>query len=169
MIPSSSGPKTVRAYFMTQTIVHLGLFSGQFLFAVLAYYLNSTGAISFDNQELNQMFLVIVPLVAIGAILGGLFLSKKQLESIKQKENLHEKLMAYQTVLIVKYGLLEGASILAIVGYLFTANTIFMAIAAVIILLFIMNRPTVIKTITDLELSQTERETVENPNAVLEE
>lgn len=169
MIPLSSNTQTVRAYFLTQSILHFALFTGQFLFGIVAYYLATTEGFTTGNKELEDMFLVIVPLVALGGIVGGIFLSKTQIENIKQKESLREKLSAYQTLLIIKYALLEGPSFLAIIGYMFTTNTVFMGIAAIIILLFILYRPTVAKTITELELSQAERETVENPEAILKD
>ncbi|MCB0505270.1 MAG: hypothetical protein KDC58_07175 [Cyclobacteriaceae bacterium] len=169
MTTPSSGPQKTKTYFLVLSAIHLALFTGQFLFGIVAYYMNSTGDMTVGNEELNQMFLVVIPLVAIGGIVGGIFLSKNQIGNIRQKQNLREKLTAYQTVLIIKYALLEGPSFLAIAGYLLTGNTIFMAIAAVIILLFIMNRPSTAKTITELELNQTEREIVENPEALLED
>lgn len=168
MTTSNTGPMKVRSYFQTITIIHSALIVGPLLFAIAAYYLVSTSNQVHSSSEEDQIFLIIVPLFALGAIIGGMFLAKQQLEATKQKESLREKLSGYQTILIIKSALLEGSAFFAIAAYLITESTVYMGIAAILILLLFMNRPTALKIITELELNQKEREVLENPDATIE-
>jgi len=168
MTTQSTTLRTSKSYFTTLILLHASLLLGQFVLGALAYYVACTGSIGGSTTELSQMLLIIVPLIAIGGIIGGSFLAKAQIVEIKQKETLLEKLMAYQTTLLIKYALLEGASLLAIISYLLTGNTLFMGIATVIILLFVIYRPTITKIIVDLELDQAEIEVMKNPHAFIE-
>ena len=124
MTTSPSGPAKVRSILQTMTIIHFALVGGPVFFAIAAYYLVSSGTQIPSSSETDQMFLVIVPLFAIGAIVGGIFLAKQQLEAVKKKESLREKLSGYQTTLIIKCALLEGSAFLALASYLQTESTV---------------------------------------------
>ena len=55
----------------------------------------------------------------------------------------------------------------AIVCYLLTANYLFLGLAGLIIVIFLINWPTRDKVAKDLELNQTDRARMEDPEAVV--
>jgi hypothetical protein len=91
--------------------------------------------------------------VALSSFIASNFIFKQLLNNIAQKNTLREKLMAYQSALIVRYALLEGASLFGIVCYLLTGNLLFLLISGGLVLYFVTIRPTKSSIQNDLNLS----------------
>lgn len=159
--------QTSKEYFNGLTIIHAALLIGQVLFACVAYYLNSNEPFSNNSRGLNDVFQIVAPIFVVGGIMGSTFLTIAQLKSIKERTTLPEKLGSYRAVHIVKLALLEGPSLFAIVCYLLTANYLFLGLAGLIIVIFLINWPTRDKVAKDLELNQTDRARMEDPEAVV--
>lgn len=79
------------------------------------------------------------------------------LKSIRKKSNIEAKLNLYRSAVIVRYALLEGPGLLAIVSYLLTANTTYILLALVVIAYLYVVLPTKGKVILDLEIDQSEQ------------
>jgi hypothetical protein len=146
---------TPEGFLKSISIIHLALLAGQVIFGIVAYA--QSGKIYFGIHNMDSVFIYIVPLVAIGGFMGGYLTFKKQLADIRNKKSLGEKVMAYQTALIIRYALLEGPSLLAIVTYMEDGNLFFLAIAGLLMLYFLFLRPTMEKVENDLDLNFTER------------
>ena len=65
---------------------------------------------------------------------------------------------------MVRYALLEGPSIFAIVVYLVTGDTVFILLAAFIVLYFLTIRPNKEKAVSDLDLDTNEEQILYDPN-----
>ena len=154
----------LKGYFLTLTFIHAALISGQVFFGFIAYFLVSTGGITFIDEATMKIFRIIVPLLTIISIGASYLFFRMQLNNAKSKQDLSEKLMTYRTALIIKWAFLETPSILAIVGYLITGNRFFIIIAGLIILVFLVNKPSRNSTAFELELSRNERGKIDNPN-----
>ena len=100
---------------------------------------------------------------------GSSILFKVQLKSIKAKPELKDKLNDYRGASLIKYAMLETPSMLAIVCYLLTANFIFLGYAGLIVILFLLNRPSPENTVNDLELNQADKTKVLDPNSMVAE
>jgi len=140
-----------QGFLKTVTIIHAALTFGQVMFGVLAFA--ESGKTGIDVKNTNNPFLYVVPLLALIGFIASNFLFKQLLNNVGLKNTLREKLMVYQTALIVRYALLEGASLFAIVCYLLTGNLLFLLISGAIVLYFIIIRPTKQGTQNDLNLS----------------
>ncbi len=143
-------------FFRALQIIHIALIVGQVFFGLIIVFLVSSGELDIELQELKMIFFIIVPIFVIGGYLGGKILFKKSMESAKQKPGLDEKLADYRSACIVRYALLEGPSMLAIIAYMLTAELSFIIIAAFIIAIFLTLRPSVDRAIIDLELNYDE-------------
>ena len=142
---------TPGSYLKLLTVIYSALFAGQLLFAVLVFMLKNSTIIDFKNTR--DPFLFVVPFMALGAIIGGNFLFKKTLTEATGKETLKQKLMVYQTAVIIKSALLEGPSWLGIFVYIQTSNFLYLIISGVLMLYFLTQRPTKDKIENDLNLS----------------
>lgn len=146
---------TPEGFLRSLSVIHLALLAGQVIFGIVAYA--QSKKIYFGIHNMDSVFMYIVPLVAIGGFMGGYLMFKKQLTVIRSKSSLGEKVIAYQTALIVRYALLEGPSLLAIVIYMQDGNLFFLGIAGLMILYFLSLRPTMEKVENDLDLNFNER------------
>lgn len=160
--------QTSKEYFNVLTILHTAFLVTQLMFAGVAFYLNTSGQITSD-QNLTAVFQFVVPVVIVGAILASSVVFKAQLKSIKLKTELKEKMNDYRTSVIIKFALLEAPSMVALVCYLLTANFLFLGSAFLVIIFFLMNRPSPESAANDLELSPADRLKILDPNAVVAE
>lgn len=159
--------QTSKDYFSALNIVHLGLTLGQILFAVVVYFLLASGQRSPDAEGSDEMFQMIVPFLIIGGVTGGMLLARNRLEAIREKKDLKEKMTDYRSTLMLKYALWEAPSLISIIGYLMTGNLFYLGLSAVVIGLFLLNRPTRDRAATELELSPSERAAIENPTTII--
>lgn len=83
-------------------------------------------------------------------------LGRKKLEEAKNKATLQEKLVIYQSSSIIRYALLEGTALLAIVTFGNEYNFFYLIFAAIAIGYVLYLRPTKDKITTDLNLTAKE-------------
>jgi hypothetical protein len=139
---------TPKNFLKTLTIIHYALVSGPLLTGII-FYLNTELN---TNGTVDDIFVYIFPLIALGGIFAGNFIFKKLLSNIKKNENLQHKLAGYQTASLVKFALLEGPAFLNIIWFSQTGNLLYLTIGMVLVLFLFMQRPTKIKVESDLEL-----------------
>jgi hypothetical protein len=119
------------------------------------------------NKGLNLTYtgdplLFVVPFMAISCFVLSIFMYKQQLNLATNKDSASNKLVAYQTAMIVRCALLEGPSLFGIVSYLITGNLFFLIISGLIILYFISIRPTKDAVANDLNFSYDEMTELNN-------
>jgi hypothetical protein len=161
-------PQTSKEYFRVLSILHASLMSAQLFFAAIVFYLHSSGSIASSTGSMNILFYV-VPLVILGGLIGSSVLFKSKLKSLHQIIELKDKLTGYRVALLLKYAMLEGPSLFSIVVYFLTANFIFLCFTGLIIVVFLVNRPSPENAATDLELSPSDRTKLLDPNAIVAE
>ena len=163
--------QTSKEYFTILTVIHAMLVIGQIVFLAVVYYLSLTlpaiGPLSQTDESLNEVFQFIVPAFIIGGLVASYIWNQHKLKTLREKSDLKDKLAEYRTMLIIKYAILEGPSLFALVSFLLTGNDIFLALSGIIIIYFVIMRPTRGKAGADLELNRAERDQIENPNAIV--
>lgn len=127
------------------------MFIGQLLFGLAALSITPQKGVDITNTK--DVFLFVVPIVAIGSFALSAFLFKTNLNTAVNKATLKEKLTIYQSALITRFAPLEGVSLLGIVTYMQTGNLLFIIISALTALYFLSLRPTKDKIENDLNLS----------------
>lgn len=160
-------PQTSKQYFTTLSIIHFALVAGQVLFMGVLLYMQSNGGTEVESGA-DTSFMLIATL-AMAGILVGMFITRNRLASIEQGSELKDKLAQYSTTLIIKYALLEGPSLVALVFFLQSGNYYLLGISAFLIIFLIINRPTKEKALSDLPLSHKERTLIEDSNAIIAE
>jgi hypothetical protein len=155
---------TSGAYFRALLIIYYGLIIGQVLFGFLAFFLVSTHILKSEGEDLSRVFIYIIPFFVLGGFIASNLLFKNRLKAIDQKSSLMIKLTDYRAALVLRYALLEGPTIFAIVVYLVTGNSIFILFAAIIVLYFLMIRPDREKAIRDLDLNSNDEQILYDPN-----
>lgn len=137
--------------------MHKALLIGQVLFAGVCIYLVYSGSFLPAAKELDRTLQVIALIAAAGGIYAGMTLFKKKLIQIREMQAAaKEKLALYRAACIMQWALLEGPSIFCIACFLMTGNYAFLAVVAVILVLFVMTAPSKIKILMQLQISESE-------------
>ena len=152
-------------YIRVLTFIHAAMLGGQVFFALIAYFLVSSGYINTGNDSLREIFKLIVPIFTLVSVMLSHFLFRNQISNANTKAGLYDKLMNYRTAVIVKLAFLEGPAIFSIVGYLLTTNGYFLIPGGLVILIFLVNKPSRNSLVYDLNLKGNEKTTVENSDA----
>jgi FtsH-binding integral membrane protein len=111
-------------------------------------------------QEDPSMFHILkyiaigVPIVAIPIAYSY---PQKLISRISPELGFPEKLMEYEGALFIRFALVEGAAILVSIFFMLTGDTNLMMVLAIILLFFILSRPTPFKAATDLGLTEDEK------------
>ena len=146
---------TPNKFVQTLTIIYMALLSGLLLFIGFVFFQFEGGMTpTFDSSD---TLLLIYPVVAIGAILLSQVIYKKLLTTAKNKSGLKSKLQGYQTASIVKFALIEGPAFFGIVLTMVTGNTAFIAIAGVLVIFLLLQKPSQAKVENDLDLRGDDR------------
>ena len=145
-------------------IVFYGLLIGQVFFGLISFFLVSTNHFNLEGADLRHVFIYLVPVFVLAGFSFSHLIFKNRLKAIDSKSSLLMKLTAYRAVLIIRYALLEGPTLFAIVVYLVTGDILFILLAALMVVYFITLRPTKEKVIRDLDLNPDEEQILNDPN-----
>jgi hypothetical protein len=158
---------TTGEYLKALKVIHIGLTAGVAIFLIIAVVLQLPG---FEPKlkELEVIFIGITTVVVISGIFAGNMIFRKRLEQLIELKNLDEKLTGYQSALIVKLALIEGPAFFTVVAYLLTANILFPAIAVLLVFVMVLSAPRKDKLISDLNLSLTESNVLNKPDALIQ-
>jgi hypothetical protein len=99
---------------------------------------------------MEDKFVFIVPVLALGGFFGGYLIFKKQKYVLREKDTLSEKMTGYQSALITRFTLLVAPSLFAVVAYILSGNIFFLFITATMAMYFMFLRPTREKIENDL-------------------
>ncbi|MFO7978630.1 MAG: hypothetical protein R6U64_08215 [Bacteroidales bacterium] len=149
----------VQAAFRTLNIIYGALFLALIVFLVAASLLVSNSGFLLAPDP--GLFYVLKG-VAIGFTILMLPLAwglpQKMINRIEPDLSLEQKMMKYQNALIVRFSMAEGVGFLATIIFMLTGDTNLMLVLAIILLFYIMSRPTIFKVAADLKLSEQEKQ-----------
>lgn len=165
MSQTTNTPNTVGEYFRQLQILFFAMLVGQILFALISYFVLKPELTA--DQDMANLMLYLVPAMAIGAIIGSRLLFNQQIAAISSSTSLGEKLSQYRAASILRYALLEGAGLFALVSYLITGNIIFIGIALGVILFFLQFTPSINRVINELSLAGADQSAIQNSDTSL--
>ncbi|WP_190811287.1 hypothetical protein [Flagellimonas sp. S3867] len=132
------------------SVIHLGLAISCIVFGILAY--RAIPNTHFSFREVDNMFLIVVPVFALVCIFIGHFIYKQSVKNIPPTAALKHQLVQFQTASIINYALIESAILFGIVSFCINKNLIFLLLSSTILLYFFLIRPTKQKIVRDLNL-----------------
>ncbi|WP_422080361.1 hypothetical protein [Ulvibacterium sp.] len=151
----------IKSFIRTLTFLHGSLTLGLMAFTLFVYFQNRSFTVGTDS---NDLYVYIVPTIAILGYFLGKFLFQKQLQRIDRKDNLTGKLVRYQIASLVQYALLEGPAFFALVIYYIKGNALYLLIGLSLLAYLIMLRPKIDTLIKALPLSQEEEQQLKRSN-----
>lgn len=152
----TASPKSI---FKTIILIHTALAIGLIAFAAFVYVKNGNFIAEINS---DNVFTFIVPLIAISGYFASIYLFRVQTSKINSRQNLIEKLTAYQKAHIVRLALIEGPAFLSFIAYHLSGSALFLVIGLCLIAYFITLRPTITKINEQLSLTREEQRALEN-------
>lgn len=141
----------------TLNILHKALLMGQVFFTAICVFVVYTKSILPPAKELEKVLQVAALIVTVAGIFAGMSIFKKKLMQIREMQSdAKEKFAMYRSASIVQWALLEGPSIFCITCFFLTGNYAFLALAIVIMFLFVLMAPSKNKVIIHLQISEQE-------------
>ncbi|MCB0535298.1 MAG: hypothetical protein H6574_10845 [Lewinellaceae bacterium] len=150
-------------YLRSLQIVFGALVAGQVITLTIFYVLPQASGTALPGEGLA----IRIPIVILLLLPAAFFLGRNRIEAARNLPTLKEKMMAYRTALVLRWALLEGSGLLAAVFFFLSRNTLLLAVAGVIILVFMLFVPSRERTISDLDLSTTEQAALDDPNEIV--
>jgi len=141
---------TPNSFIKTLSFLHMGIMAGPVVLGIFFYTQVQNPHLDFSDS--GDVFLAIIPLIAITGIFLGGFIFKKMIGSIPKDLGLRQKLARFQTASIIKYAFLEGPALFSIVIFQNTQNLAHSIIAAFLIFYLFLQKPTKDKVERHLDL-----------------
>ncbi len=146
---------TPNGFIKTLSILHMSLIMGPVLFGTVIYFQTQNASLNFSDTD--DIYLIIVPIVAVSCIFLGNFIFKQSIRNIPKTIGLRQKLARFQTASIIKYALAEAPALFGVVAFMITGNMAYLTISVVLILYFFMLKPTKEKIERSLDLKGDEK------------
>ena len=146
------------SFMRSLSILHMAMFSGQLIMAAVMLFLKASYVLHFSNTD--GLFLYLVPGAALVALFLGRKLSEQRMASIKESDELDQKLETYRSSVIINLALVEGAALLALMIYYITGNLLYILIGFALILYFFYLKPTKQSVRVDAKLRAKELEQI---------
>lgn len=157
---------TSRSALSGLNIIYFSLMMMMTMFGAVVFFLNASGGIASDRGLTLILRYVLCGLLPIG-LGAGYFIFKQFINSISPSLSLREKLMKYQTAVLIRSACFEMPGLVGAVAALVTGDNSFLLFTAIVIVLFLILRPSAYTITSDLNLTQGERALLENPSSTL--
>lgn len=142
-------------------ILYTALLVGQVLFLIITSVLIFSGNFSADSSLGQYLFQISIVCIVIGlaGYFAGTALFRKKLEQLNNSsKSLMEKLNDYRGISITRWALSEFATLFSIVMVFVAGSPALLAVAILLIVLFLTIRPSLSKAASDLNVSEMEIE-----------
>jgi uncharacterized membrane protein len=162
-------PISSKTLLTTMNMIYFSLVFIMAFFAAYVFYLNYTESLIVDSDEdyIQLLRYVLFGLTPIG-VAAGYFTFKQQLSSLEPASKLRDKLGKYQTAILIRSAGLELPGLFGAIAAMLTGENTFLLFTLVVIVIFILLRPTPYTMTNDLGLSQSEKSILENPDGEIE-
>jgi len=156
MDKSPNPNETLKKYLRRLKIMHFGLVAGMLFISLFVYVLQKNPLPNFPGE--NSTLFYLVPVAALTGYFAGIYIFNKLLNPLETEQKLSLKLARYQTASLLHYTCLEAPALLALYAYMIQGYLFYAAIAVFLILYLFAQRPTRVKIVRRIPLSDQENE-----------
>jgi len=144
-------------------LIHIAMLLGQILLLVLAIW-----EIEPRREKQHDLYYQIgeVGVFVIGFILSYVFYIKYARKG-RRRRGIREKLIIYKRGLYAQWGILEIIALSATIAYLMTGERMYILANIFAMVVFLVNRPSIQRTIDDLDLDDNESRVLRTPDAAI--
>ncbi|HQQ96944.1 MAG TPA: hypothetical protein PLX35_06750 [Cyclobacteriaceae bacterium] len=150
------------------TIIYFAQMMVPVLFSGVVVFLNMNGAQPSGDNDPTPFKYIMYGLVP-GATVIAHIVFKQQLSGVNPEWNLRQKLVRFQTAMLIRSALIEVPGLLGAVFALLTGDLTFLIFTGMMVVLFVYWRPTVDTISVDLQLSEQDRALLSDHDGTLPE
>ncbi len=133
-------------------MIHAAMIIVQLLIGTVFYILKSNEETAVDSGEITVIFTYLIPVFVLASFMISNVLFNNRVKIIREIEEKEDRIKPYISASIIKFALLEFPSLFSLVAYFITGKILFLLIAFAVILYFLVNRPTEMKTKMDIDI-----------------
>jgi hypothetical protein len=122
-------------------IIFLTLLFAQIVLAAVVFLLIRSPITSAFSDTPLLLDLLLPVLVVFETLLASV-LASRRMEMLGNEPDPFVRLQLYKMTCLLKWAMLEGASFLAMVGFLLSHSLLYPLMAVILVVLFLFNRPT---------------------------
>ena len=159
--------QTIKEYFKIISIFHFALAFGLIVFGLVISFLLADFQHPDNESDFAKILVYLVPGLLIVGIVASIMVFSNRLDILKGEMDFRLKMEKYREALIIRYALLEGPGLFALVSIFLTNNSEYLLYAAAMLILLLIKRPSIKSAIKELELDQNEISKIENPDFVI--
>ncbi|MBK8555614.1 MAG: hypothetical protein IPL65_07520 [Lewinellaceae bacterium] len=154
-----------KQFLQSLSVLFYSLLGGQLLVGLVLYFFFPP----VPEAGPDDVFQFVLPVVLVSCIGLSLLLAPKRIAMAKEAQTLEAKLLGYRSAWVMRWALVEGGTLLCLVGYFFVSgNILFLVMAGVGIVFFgTQLPPSSDRLVSDLALSSQERSRLEDPNEIV--
>ncbi|WP_010519127.1 hypothetical protein [Croceivirga radicis] len=142
--------RTPKNFLKTAKIIHLALAMG--CLAISAYFYSNTDMNFTDELNLKDPMIYILPVIGAIAFFASSVLYRNLIDKAKTQPSLLSKLNGFLSANIVRYAIIEGATLINIIWFSTTGTPLYITVAGTLLIYLFWLRPTKDKIIEDLAL-----------------
>lgn len=160
--------QTSESFLKSLHTIYYAMIAVQLFFAGITIFINYNPALRPGIDEFNAIFNIALPLFVLADMILAKFMFQSRLKVCREQKSLNEKLSAYRAAVIIRFAIITGAANFTWVVFLLSGNLLILGLGGVLLLLFIMFKPTAEKAVTDLELTMNDSEKLLDPSGIIE-
>ena len=154
---------SVQSYFRSLYLTH-----GIIVLALGAFLAFSKWeVVPYREDEFDIPFLVSDVIIIILGLIYALIYLWKKCKSAKHKRGLQEKLFIYRKGLLVSWFVMAVMTLFSTAAYIMTGDEKFVYISLFCVLVLLLNRASVSRTIKNLDLCEEDTKVLKNPYSAL--
>ncbi len=149
----------INEHFKITFTIFLALLTGMiFVFAISLWLVQGDEFV--PNTDMDNVLQIIIPLAGLTMMFVSRIIYKNQVAKIDISIDLLHKLNFYRTFKIISFALIEGAGFLALVGFMITANYLYVFVFVFLIGFLFMIRPSREGFVNDFKISADDAENI---------
>ncbi len=126
------------------------------IIVISAWYVSSIGTLLTPDPQTDYIiFLSVIVLLILLAPVSYL-IPQRKINRIPKDQRLFFKLTSYRQALMIRFAAMNSAGFITAMGFILQGNTNLMYLQVIVILFFIIYRPTPFKIAADLDLEDEE-------------
>lgn len=149
--------RAIKVFFRQLNWLFFTFFSGLLTFMVVAWMITGGGVETIDPSY-EPFLRFAAPISGIALIIIAHKLFQARLQPGRTADKLYQKMDAYRGAVVLRMILLDGAAFVNLIAFITAGSYLFMALAAVVLFLFLVTKPNLEKFITDMQLNPTEEQ-----------
>jgi hypothetical protein len=140
--------------------IYFALLAGQVFFLMIAIFLIRQGIFIAARPGLENIFMPLLVILALLCMISGNKIFKSRIQKLSEISLLAARFSEYRAVSLIRWALLEGPCLFAIICFLLTANYLFLVIAALVLFIFGTMIPVKNKVASDMGITTEELDSI---------